>query len=147
MASIKALPKSGIIPYFISPDGEIRMLFMVASNPRFGGPRPMISKGTIEAGEDTLTAAIREGEEELGLKRSNFKNRPFLIHEEYIELKTVQYQLAVYAVEVKDKMDFDKWDAETAFTTWMTGDSFFEKGRGDHKPIVKKLLDLLYENV
>ena len=97
----------------------------------------MISKGTIEDGEDKLTAAIREAGEELGLKEVNLKNEPFLVWEGFVSLRTSKYDLTVFAAEIKDKSDFDKWDFETLYATWMTNESFQEKGRKDHKSIVQ----------
>ncbi len=135
-------PKAGFIPYMVDPkDGQFKMLFMVASDPRYGGPRPMISKGTIEPNEDILTAALREATEELGLKRENLKNDPFKLWEGFVALKTSKYDLSIYAAEIKDKSDFDKWESETLYATWMTNESFQEKGRRDHKPIVQLLYD------
>ena len=144
MSSVQFTPKSGFIPYMIDPkDGQLKMLFMVASNPKFGGPKPMISKGTIEDGEDKLTAAIREAGEELGLKEVNLKNKPFLVWEGFVSLRTSKYDLTVFAAEIKDKSDFNKWDFETLYATWMTNESFQEKGRKDHKSIVQQLVDML----
>jgi 8-oxo-dGTP pyrophosphatase MutT (NUDIX family) len=137
-------PKAGLIPYIIDPkDNQLKMLFMVASNPKFGGPKPMISKGTIEDGEDVLTAAIREAGEELGLREDNIKGQPFKVWEGFVSLRTSKYDLTVFAVEIKDKTSFDKWDHETLYATWMTNDSFQEKGRRDHKNIVQLLVDML----
>lgn len=135
-------PKAGVIPYMIDPkDGRLKMLFMVASNPKYGGPRPMISKGTIEIGEDKLSAAIREAHEELGLRETNIDGEPFKVWEGFVELRTSQYDLIVYGAKIKNKHDFDKWQHETLYTTWMTNESFQEKGRRDHKPIVQLLID------
>ena len=140
--SVHFTPKAGLIPYIVDPkDGKLKMLFMVASDPKYGGPKPMISKGTIEDGEDTLVAAIREAHEELGLKQNNIDGLPFKVWEGFVQLRTSQYNLIVYGVKIKDKHDFDKWQHETLYTTWMTNESFQEKGRRDHKPIVQLLVD------
>lgn len=144
MSSLHFTPKAGMIPYMIDPkDGQLKMLFMVASDPKFGGPKPMISKGTIEPGEDVLVAAIREAGEELGLKESNLKNKPFKVWEGFVSLRTSKYDLTIFAVEIKNKADFNKWDYETLYATWMTNESFQEKGRKDHKEIVQQLVDML----
>lgn len=140
-------PKAGFIPYmFDQSTGQLKMLFMVASDPKFGGPKPMISKGTIEEGEETLHAAIREAKEELGLKAKNLKNEPFKLWEGFVSLRTSKYDLTVYAAEIKDKTDFDKWESETLYATWMTNESFQEKGRRDHKEIVQLLVDIVQEH-
>lgn len=141
--SVKFSPKAGLIPYMYDHSGEIKMLFMVASDPKFGGPRPMISKGTIEDGETAEKAAIREAEEELGLKFKNIKGQPFEIWHDFVVLRSSQYDLTVFAVEIKDRLDFNKWDSETLYATWMTNESFQVKGRRDHKPIVQNLVNML----
>lgn len=143
--SVKFSPKAGLIPFMYDQNGDLKMLFMVASDPKFGGPRPMISKGTIEDGESSMEAAIREAEEELGLKRKNLKSQPFSLWHDFVMLRSSQYDLTVFAVEIKDKLDFNKWDSETLYATWMTNESFQLKGRRDHKPIVQKLVDHLQQ--
>ena len=55
-------PRAGLIPFIRSERG-IEYLMMIASDPKFGGPRPMISKGKIEDGETQKQAALREAEE------------------------------------------------------------------------------------
>jgi 8-oxo-dGTP pyrophosphatase MutT (NUDIX family) len=134
-------PKAGLIPYIVDTDGQLKMLFMVASDPKFGGSKPMISKGTIEDGETTEHAAIREAIEELGLKLENVKGTLIKVFEDKVTLRSSNYDLTIYGVEVHNKTDFDKWDHETLFATWMTLDSFDAKGRRDHKPIVKTLVE------
>ena len=62
--------KAGFLPFYIQ-NGSPIFLFMVSSNPKYGGTKPMISKGYVEIGEDIEDAAIREAQEELGLKKSN----------------------------------------------------------------------------
>lgn len=132
-------PRAGLIPYLKGEDGVYRYLMMVSSNAKFGGPRPMISKGKIEDGEDTLECAIREAEEELGLVRENMTENPFLLADERVVLRSGAYHLTVYAAGIRDRWNFDKWCDETEFTTWMTLESFREKGRKDHVTYVEQL--------
>jgi 8-oxo-dGTP pyrophosphatase MutT (NUDIX family) len=119
---------------------------MVASDPKFGGFRPMISKGTIEPGETVLGCALRETQEELGLKDSNICSPAITVFDEYVVLKSVEYHLTIFAVEVMSKHDFDMPGSETKFTTWMTAESFMDRGRRDHQPILQKLVDILNES-
>lgn len=133
------MARAGLIPFMRGEDDTLRYLMMVSSDPKFGGPRPMISKGKIEIGESKLEGAVREAEEELGFKARNARG-PFLdVADERVHLHSGSYDLAVFGVEVMDKYDFDKWCDETEFTTWMTLDSFKQKGRKDHVKYVEIL--------
>jgi 8-oxo-dGTP pyrophosphatase MutT (NUDIX family) len=132
-------PRAGLIPFLREADGAILYLMMVASDPKFGGPRPMISKGKIEEGETALECAVREAEEELGLKRRNLRGGFIEIFDGRIELYSCAYQLYVYGVEIQDRHDFDKWCDETEYTVWMDLESFKQKGRKDHVRFVEEL--------
>jgi 8-oxo-dGTP pyrophosphatase MutT (NUDIX family) len=126
--------KAGIIPTF---KGE--MLFMISSNADFGGPDPSISKGHIDDGESPEEAAIREGEEELGLKKSNFASKPRLIWQDEIKGLKASYVMAIYAVEVKNKEDFGEFHYEIAETVWMTKQQFAKSGRKSQLAIVNSV--------
>lgn len=132
--------RAGMIPYMRGEDGTLEYLMMVSSDPKFGGPRPMISKGKIEDGEGTLEAAIREAEEELGLKRRNMKMMTINgIAAERVTLHSGTYDLTLYSCEIIDRYDFDKWCDETEYTVWMTLEEFREDGRKDHIKYVEML--------
>lgn len=131
-------PRAGLIP-FIKTAGEVAYLMMVSSDPKFGGPRPMISKGKIEDGESQFQCAIREAEEELGFKQRNIRGEYLEIFQGRVELYSGAYDLAVFGVEIQDRYDFDKWCDETEYTVWMTLDEFKEKGRRDHVRFVEAL--------
>jgi 8-oxo-dGTP pyrophosphatase MutT (NUDIX family) len=132
--------RAGLIPYMMGEDGTLRYLMMVSSDPKFGGPRPMISKGKIEPGEEVLQAAIREAEEELGLKQRNMRNRTLVeVADERVVLHSGTYDLTLFACEIMDKYDFGKWCDETEFTVWLSLDSFRSKGRKDHVKYVERL--------
>ncbi len=131
--------RAGLIPYMKDEDGALRYLMMVSSDPRFGGPRPMISKGKIEPGETPLQAAIREAEEELGFKQRNVRGELRLIADERVTLHSGTYELTVYGVEIQDKYDFDKWCDETEYVLWLTFEEFRVRGRRDHVKFVQRL--------
>lgn len=100
----------------------------------------MISKGKIENGESKLEAAIREAEEELGLKRTNIMAKTLeMIADERVVLHSGAYSLALYACEIEDRYDFGKWCDETEYITWMSLDEFKEHGRKDHVKYVELL--------
>ncbi|WP_407305659.1 NUDIX hydrolase [Acinetobacter sp.] len=133
-------PRAGLIPYMVSSDGTIEYLMMVSSDPKFGGPRPMISKGKIEPNEGTLDAAIREAEEELGLKRRNIRKGTVKdLADEYVTLYSGAYHLTLFSCEIIDRYDFDKWCDETEYVTWMTLEDFRDSGRRDHLKYVELL--------
>lgn len=140
-------PKAGLIPYTVDQDGNIKMLFQVSSNPKFGGAKPMISKGGIELGEYPLTAALREAKEELGLIIDNIKSQPWRGWQGDVVLTSASYHLVIYAAEVNSlsRKDFDKPCYETKYTVPMTPESFAEKGRVDHRPIVESIVQQIKE--
>ena len=138
--------RAGLIPYLRDDKGVLQFLMMVSSNAKFGGPRPMISKGKIEDGEDTLECAIREAEEELGLLRHNLADKPVLVAQERVVLRSGAYHLTVYAAPIMSRWDFDKWCDETEYTVWMSLDEFREQGRRDHVKYVELLSTTLGEN-
>ncbi|MBT9137493.1 MAG: hypothetical protein DDT31_00024 [Syntrophomonadaceae bacterium] len=131
--------RAGLIPYLRNSNGTLCYLMMVASDPKFGGPRPMISKGKIEKGETTLETAIREAEEELGFKPRNKRGEYIELFDGRIELFSGAYHLTVYGVEIQDRYDFDKWCDETAYTLWLTSAEFIAQGRRDHVRFVEEL--------
>lgn len=131
--------RAGLIPY-MRVDGVLHYLMMVSSDPKFGGPRPMISKGKIEPMEGVLDAAIREAEEELGLKRRNIRHGTIIdVADERVVLHSGAYYLTLFACEVMDKYDFGKWCDETEYILWMTLDEFRDSGRRDHVKYVELL--------
>lgn len=131
--------RAGLIPYMWGDGGQLCYLMMVSSDPKFGGPRPMISKGKIEPGETELEAAVREAIEELGFRPRNARGTIKEVANERVTLHSGAYNLAVFAVEIMDKYDFDKWCSETEFTCWLTLENFKVKGRKDHVKYVEQL--------
>lgn len=117
----------------------LRYLMMVSSDPKFGGPRPMISKGKIEKNEGTLDAAIREAEEELGFNQRNRRGSYIDVFDGRQELFSGAYHLTVFGVEILDRSDFGKWCDETEYTLWLSLEEFKAKGRKDHVKFVEAL--------
>ena len=128
--------KAGVIPFCVSPDGVTRMMFMSPSDPAYGGPMPQIAKGGVDPGESTKEAAIREGEEELGLNRTN------IISVQAIPAITVSglnasYTMSIFAVKVKNQKDFGTPHFETGKVYWLTLEEFLRRGRKNQQPLVK----------
>lgn len=106
----------------------------------------MISKGKIEPMEGTLEAAIREAEEELGLKRRNIREDTISeLADERVVLHSGAYSLTLFSCEIMDKYDFGKWCDETDYILWMTLDEFKEDGRKDHVKYVELLEAKIHE--
>jgi 8-oxo-dGTP pyrophosphatase MutT (NUDIX family) len=135
-------PRAGLIPW-IKEDGVYRYLMMIASDPRFGGPRPMISKGKIEDNEDAEGCALREAIEELGLREDNLAGPLRLLTEERVALYSGAYQLTLYSVPIIERWNFNPWCDETEYTQWFTLDEFREQGRRDHIKFVERLEEKL----
>jgi 8-oxo-dGTP pyrophosphatase MutT (NUDIX family) len=130
-------PRAGLIPFIRG--SQPLYLMMVASDPKFGGPKPMISKGKIEDDEDAPNCALREAEEELGLEKRNIRGDLIEVFHGRIELYSCAYDLTVYGAEIMDRHDFKKWCDETEYTVWMTLEEFRQKGRRDHVRFVEEL--------
>ena len=138
-------PRSGLIPYTYREDGTMIFLTMIASDPKFGGPKPMISKGKIEDDEDSLGAAIREAEEELGLKQENIIGPIFEVIKERVTLYSGTYLLDVYGCQIMDRYDFNKWCEETEYIEWFSLEEFREHGRRDHFKYLSLLQEIVLE--
>ena len=129
--------KAGFMPYYIDNKGVVRGLFAQSSNPAYGGTRFMFAKGHVDAGETPQIAAIREGNEELGLKASNLKMETVKIGwTGKITGMTETSTMSIFIGEVKDPVNFDKPGYETGATKWMTAEQFAAEGRQSHKEIV-----------
>lgn len=133
--------KAGMIP-FIVKDGEIKMLFQVSSDPDFGGPDPMISKGGVDEGETIYVTAVREASEELGLEWENIKTL-----EHWWTSKMYGYELNIFVSEVKDPEALIDPHYETKEVQWLTVKEFEQVGRKDHLFIVKYFDKKIRENL
>lgn len=120
--------RAGVIPYYVT-DGEIKMLFMKPSNPKYGGKCFQIAKGKKEDGESDKETAFREASEELGLFSGNVINKH--------DLGNFLGRTRVYIAEIKDASMFGDPDHETGAVKWMTLEEFKDAGRDLHYPIVK----------
>lgn len=125
----KLVHRAGLIPYVVGQDQQVRMMFMVPSDPDFGGPLPQIAKGKIEEGENALQAALREAKEEIGLFSGN------VIKTE--EVGVFMGRTTVFVSKIKDPRMFGEPSFETSGIKWLTLEEFLTQGRELHKPVVK----------
>ena len=133
----KKINRGGVIPYRID-EGEIKMLFMVPAEKKFGGEEPQLAKGKQEEGEDDETTAFREAKEELGLFKPNCENIQ--------KLGVFMGRTTVFIAEVKDMNMFGEPHFETKETVWLTPSEFNEQGRDLHKPVVKAAARLIEDS-
>ena len=120
--------RGGVIPYYVE-EGEIKMLFMKPSDPKFGGKDFQIAKGKQEDGESDEEAAFREAGEELGLFKGNVVDKH--------DLGNFLGRTRIYVAEIEDPNMFCDPDFETGEVKWMTPEQFNATGRDLHRPIVK----------
>ena len=130
--------RAGVIPFIIENE-EIEMLFMRPSSPEFGGDSLQIAKGRRDIGEDDLTAALREGHEELGLIKENI--------EEIIDLGNHLGRTRFYLTKVKDKKRFTEPHFETKETQWLSEKNCFENIREIHRPVVRLAVNKIKEEL
>lgn len=109
-----------------------KILVCKSSNPMFGGPHFALCKGNIDEGETIEQAAIREAQEEVGLRMANLAGP--VIH--LGNFQTFGYVLSVYFAEVADPDAFNLPCWEIAETKWMTWEEFRSEGREQHRPVV-----------
>lgn len=132
--SVAKKQRAGIIPFFKS-NNKILMLFMKPSDSKYGGEEFQIAKGRIDDGENPLDAAVRESNEELGLKPTNIK----WIKKSGLFLGN--HHIYIAEVHSMDRSAFGPVTFETGDTKWMELDEFLDIGRPLHKSIVKKSFD------
>lgn len=125
----KKVDRAGMIPFYVTDEGEILMMFMVPSDPTYGGSEFQIAKGKVDEGENHEAAAIRECEEELGLKMSN------VISDVHFLGKYLG-RMHIYIVQVESLSDFNPPHFETGQVGWLSPDHFEEEGRELHRPLV-----------
>lgn len=123
------------------------MLFMTPSDPAYGGTRPQIAKGSQDPGESAIHAALREAQEELGLRASNIKRTSNTPVSQVIGNSRETYQLTVYAVEIQDPAEFDQPHYETGSVHWMTLEDFLVRGRPNQAGLVKKVQELINSEI
>ena len=137
LATEPSMKKLGAVPWIVQKN-QVLMMFMTPSDPAYGGSAPQIAKGNQDAAESAQHAALREAQEELGLRGSNIKTVLPAVSE-IVTTKTASYELSVYAVEVLDIAAFDQPHYETGSTHWLTLEQFQIQGRKNQQNLVRKL--------
>jgi hypothetical protein len=131
--------RCGIVPFTIDHN-KILMMFMTPSDPKYGGDKPQIAKGQIDNTDvDPLDEAIREGEEELGLKSSNFVSKPVY----FKKYKWGKGLLSMYIVEINDMNDFNEPHYETGNVSWLTKKEYDQQGRKEQNHIINDIYNFI----
>jgi len=133
--------KAGVIPWLKDSTGNIVMLFVRSSDPAYGGPDFGIIKGGADEGEEPKQTAIREMEEEVGIKESSIKKLT-LISDDVIKGLLAPYKFYVYGAEASsDKFKIDSH--EIAEARWMSYGEYLKVGRKSQLSIVRKAFSML----
>lgn len=132
--------RAGIIPFYVTDDGDVLMMFMIPSDPEYGGSDFQIAKGKVDPGENHEEAAVREGEEELGLIQAN------MIGDVHFLGKFLG-RMHIHVVQVKSPTNFNRPHYETAQVGWLTNDKFQQIGRDLHKPIVDRAYSYIVQRM
>lgn len=167
--------KVGILPFIKDNSSEdsdnLRMLFMkpLAENEILGSPDFQIAKGTrrinisgdwCDMREDDLIfadesfhetlieTALREGNEEIGLKADNILRLfDFGVFSFISASKGMRKPLHIFAAEMIDSNNFASFEATTSETGWFSAAAFEHKGRKDHVVIVKEVVSRLRHHI
>jgi 8-oxo-dGTP pyrophosphatase MutT (NUDIX family) len=135
MKTKKTQKKSGIIPVkFV--DGELYALTMIPSVAKYGGITPQMAKGEIDPGENAQQAAIREGQEEIGLIPSNIQNVYNLGVEDYGDIT-----IEAYVCTLKDPTKWNTPHFETGAVLWVNLDKNMNRIKPIQKNIFQRVLD------
>ncbi len=166
--------KVGILP-FVKPDrasgGDIKILVMkpFAEKEILGSPKFQIAKGTRRINisgrwcdmrtddllyadesfhEPLIETALREGEEEIGLRPENIKILYDMGGFAFVSAsKGTRKLMHLFAAEIADINNFGAFEDTTSETGWMTPDEFKTNGREDHTLIVTEVVERLHRHI
>jgi 8-oxo-dGTP pyrophosphatase MutT (NUDIX family) len=162
--------KVGILPFVVEGEGPLLTVKMLLMKPRAEAkhleePAFQLAKGTrrihINDGwcdmraddliyadpvfwESLVATALREGEEEVGLKPGNilrlFDAGGFTFTS---ATRNIQKPLHMFAAEMKNMSDFGPFEASTLAADWFTLEEFARQGREDHVGIAETIVGRL----
>lgn len=132
-------PRAGIYPVFIKED-NVWVFMMIPSDRAYGGTDPQMGKGRVDEGETVEIAAMREGQEELGLRKSNVSKMELLVKER-ITGADGHYDISVFAAIVIDPKAFNAPGKESGWAGWLPMDKALAKGRANQRHFVQAIKD------
>ena len=129
--------RAGIVPYFF--DGQkVNVYLMIPSNAAYGGTEPQIAKGRVE-NENEQEAAVREGEEELGLVPNNIEKIEIGWSGNLSGMSDNGYKFVVYMAAVKDPKFFGHPHYETSWAGWIS-EQEINRVRSSQRAIVSTII-------
>jgi hypothetical protein len=157
--------KIGILPFITGKPFKVLTMKPRTEAKHLGAPAFQIAKGTrrinINEGwcdmreedlryadesfyETLIQTALREGEEEVGLKASNIKQVFDMGGFTFISAsRGIVKPLHMFAAEIIREDDFAAFEVTTSEVRWMTMSEFSSIGRPDHVAIVDEILGRL----
>lgn len=135
----KTPAKAGIVPYYFD-ENNVFVYLMIPSDPAYGGSSPQIAKGRVDPGESAQQTAIREGEEELGLKPTNIKSIT-LGWSGNTQGMLDSHAMVVYIAEVVNPRNFGKPHYETGWAGWLPAQEALNKCRTSQKHILQQIIN------
>jgi 8-oxo-dGTP pyrophosphatase MutT (NUDIX family) len=132
----KKRARAGIYPVFIDQNGQMWVCLMIPSDPAYGGPQPQMGKGRVDDGQTNEEAAVREGEEELGLRRDNMGKVELITRQTIAGLQT-SYDIYVYSTIVEDPKAFDEPHYESSWAGFLEIDDAIARTRSNQRPFLE----------
>ncbi|MEI7668667.1 MAG: NUDIX domain-containing protein [Pseudomonadota bacterium] len=166
--------KVGILPFFVEKSGEnneinIMVMRPIAEKEILGKPEFQLAKGTRKVNvsdswcdmreddlifadesfhEPLIETALREGNEEIGLKTENIGKLYDLGGFSFISAsKGTKKPLHLFAAAIIDKNNFCEFEKSTSETKWLRLEEFIANGRKDHILIIEEAVRLLQNNI
>lgn len=124
---------------------QLHFMFMIPSDPAYGGTDPQISKGHIDGGETPIISATREAEEELGLKKTNINSITLLKRFKIVGM-TRTYSLQLFGIEINNMKDFNSPHYETGRVLWLK-ENQLNKVRSTQRKMVLDGIDIIKNNL
>lgn len=128
--------KAGIVPYVIQ-NGIIKMLFIISSDPSYGGTQPCIAKGGADPGETPQQTAVREGEEEIGFPAAIYA-QIYPSAKERIAGMTSSYDFYVFAGQLKAVPNKIPFGPEVGSVHWLSMEEYQKVGRKNQLNLVQQ---------
>jgi len=159
---VPQVTKIGILPFIADKPFRIMVMKPRTEAKHLGPPAFQIAKGTRRINinenwcdmreedlryadesfyETLIQTALREGEEEVGLKASNIKQLFDMGSFTFVSAsRGIVKPLHMFAAEIIHADDFASYEATTSEVRWMTMPEFKPIGRPDHTSIVEEIL-------
>jgi hypothetical protein len=167
-SAVPQVIKVGILPFTglqgagLQEDFKILVMKPFAEKEILGTPQFQIAKGTRRINisgswcdmrlddlhyadesfhEPLIDTALREGNEEIGLRAHNIKTLFDLGGFTFISAsRGTQKLMHMFAADILNRDDFGMFESTTSETRWMTPEEFEHQGRPDHVLILREVV-------